>query len=292
MEVDLSDDMALSTSLNRHTWLEPLARLLAEEAGNHLDSQRAAVLEPKLTPLFDKHKIKDVASLRAKLFVFRDSALRAELTEAMLNHETSFFRDPHVFASLGYEVFEYLAEQHRHDRIVSVWSGACSTGQEPYSLAMTLARAKQFTAGSWFFRIKATDISQLVIGRALIAKYSQIEVNRGLPAPNLVEFFRKEGNEYALRKDLLPRVDFHTLDLLRGDYPMQSMDLVLLRNVLIYFDLPTRRLVLDRIAKVLSKSGLLMLGAGESLHNVHPGFQPIQFGEATLYRVNSNVGTS
>jgi chemotaxis protein methyltransferase CheR len=167
-------------------------------------------------------------------------------------------------------------------RRISVWSAAASTGQEAYSLAMLLL---EMGLANWNISIVGTDLSDAVLQRARAGKYLQIEVNRGLPAPLLVKYFKREGLEWQLKEEVRRMVRFEQDDLRRGTSAMGSFDLVFCRNVLIYFDVDTKRKILARIWHSLAPGGHLLLGGSETTLNLDDRFARRPVGTAMLYQV-------
>jgi len=210
-------------------------------------------------------------------------ALEQEVVETLLNNETWFFRDHHVFAALRRDVLPTL-ERSEH-RPLRIWSAACSSGQEPYSIAMI---AHHFFPELWpHVEVFATDISERVLARARSAVFTQLEINRGLPAPMLVRYFEEEGPNWRVRSGLSERVEFSRLSL-NGEWPeLPEMDVVFLRNVLLYFDPETRSKVLDRVRRVLRPDGFLVLGAAEATFPHQDSFAVQSCGDAAYYRVRA-----
>jgi chemotaxis protein methyltransferase CheR len=161
------------------------------------------------------------------------------------------------------------------------WSAACSTGQEPYSLAMTLLDVLPPTVS---FEIRATDLSEQVLARARSGRYSQLEINRGMPAPLMVRHFSRTGTDWEVSKELRDRVSFRTHNLLDPPPAGGKFDVILLRNVLIYFDLPTKKSILGRMRQVLAPDGSLLLGSAETTIGVDPSWERVAVGQASVYR--------
>ena len=208
-----------------------------------------------------------------------------EVVEALTTNETSWFRDVQPFHALVDHVMpEVLTGPARlagPSPVVRIWSAACSSGQEPYSIAMTLADA----APQATLRITATDLSRGMVERARSGRYSQLEVNRGLPAPMLVKHFTRAGADWEVSAALRATTTFLQHNLLDAPPTGGPFDVVFLRNVLIYFDLATKRDVLRRVQQVLRPGGFLLLGAAETTIGVDDGWQRVPVGRGSVYRL-------
>ena len=206
-------------------------------------------------------------------------ALHGKVVEALTTNETTFFRDHHPFEALRSEVLPRLIAGRQRTRNLFVWSAACSTGQEPYSLAM-LIREHFPELKDWDVRILATDFSQAALDRVNLGRYRQLEVNRGLPAPLLVKYFEREGAEWRVRSDLRSMVETKQLNLVEQWPSMPFVDVVMLRNVLIYFDVATKKKILGHVRKIMSSDGVLFLGAAETTLNIDDSFDRMTVGHA------------
>ena len=185
------------------------------------------------------------------------------LVEALIIHETFFFRDP-PFGDVLKQIIAALQVQNVRRKNLNIWSAACSTGQEAYSAALLLKEQLPSFA-DWHLAILATDYSETALKKAKSASYSMAEVNRGLPAAMLMRYFHQSGIVWQLRDEIRSMVEFRRLNLVESWPLMPRQDLILLRNVLIYFDHETRLDILDRIRRQMSPVGYLVLGASESL---------------------------
>jgi chemotaxis protein methyltransferase CheR len=254
-------------------------------------SRSAIVLEPgkeylvqaRLLPLARKQGLDDISALVERL-KRGDAALTTEVVEAMTTNETSFFRDVHPFELLRTEVVPDLLTKRAATRRLHIWSAAASTGQEAYTIAMTLRENFPQLVG-WNVSILGTDLSREVLEKAREGRYAQIEVNRGLPAPMLVRYFDRAGPAWRVKPDLRALVEFKQLNLM-GQWPvMPSMDIVFLRNVLIYFDADTKRDILTRVQRVVAPDGYLFLGAAETTLQFEGMFERVAGARGNCYRV-------
>ena len=209
--------------------------------------------------------------------------LHRRVVETLAISETSFFRDLHPFDELRRTILPELIARRSEERRLDVWCAACSSGQEPYSLAM-LMRESFPMLGVWNVNLLATDFSNAMLRRAREGLYSQIEVNRGLPAPCLVRHFTKDGHEWRVRDWIKQMVEFKELNLIQPWPALPPMDIVFLRNVLIYFDGEARRQVLRSLLRVLKPDGWLFLGGGETTLVLDETFEAVSLGRVVAYR--------
>ncbi len=249
-----------------------LSGLLEHSTGQQLVTGRRWRIETALQPVMRAHGISSLDQLAGMASQAAAHGLRNEVVEALLNHETSFFRDLAVFRSLGEEGLAAFAERREGKRRLRIWSAGCSTGQEAYSIALLFA-SKPDRWDGWTIDILGTDVSPAAIAQARDGLYSQFEVQRGLPIGELLARFDPEGEAWRIRSSLKSRVTFAVHNLL-DTAPAGPFDIVLCRNVLLYFSAERRRVVLDRIASTIAPDGLLMLGAGETVLGQTDAFQP------------------
>ncbi|MDY6937257.1 MAG: protein-glutamate O-methyltransferase CheR [Cyanobacteriota bacterium] len=200
--------------------------------------------------------------------------------------ETSFFRDSDFFNALKSSIFPELMRLRRLDRQLNIWSAACSSGQEPYSLALVLhARFPLLT--NWELQLTASDRSWEMLAKADRGSYSQAEVTRRLPPELLKRYFYRQGDRWQIDESIRSMVQFRYLNLLDPWPTLPPMDLVVMRNVLIYFDKPTRRQILTRVRQVLKPDGYLFLGSTETPFGVDSAFELVRFDRAIGYRLRS-----
>jgi len=259
-----------------------LRDLILKNSAIVLDEQKDYLLQARLGPLIEREGMATWDELVRRLSGPGTQALRQQVVEAMTTHETSFFRDWHPFEAMQTHVFPALAAESK-TRPIHVWSAAASSGQEVYSLAFLAAQQPGLDLSR--LRFVATDISAGILAKAREGRYSQLEVNRGLPARMLLRFFDKEGVDYRVKEQLRRLIDFRLLNLIQPWPALPEMDVIFLRNVLIYFDVPTKRLIVDRIARVLRKGGYLFLGGVESTLNLTDRFAEVHLGKTTCHRL-------
>jgi chemotaxis protein methyltransferase CheR len=261
-----------------------LRTLLHQRTGIRLEEGKEYFVEMRLCSLATDEGFGSPADIIEVLRTEENwGVLHRRVAEALAIAETSWFRDVHPFDELRRSVLPQVIKARQATRELRVWSAACASGQEPYSVAMLL-RDHFPQLVSWRVHVLATDFSTSVLRRAREAVYSQIEVNRGLPAPLLVKWFRKDGLDWRLRDDARNAVEFRELNLTAPWPAMPTQDIVLLRNVLLYFDPPTRRSVLRNVHRVLAPDGLLFLGGGETTVTMDDSFEPVTFGRTVAYR--------
>jgi chemotaxis protein methyltransferase CheR len=256
-----------------------VAALVRRRAGLCLDQSKTYLVQSRLDQLAPALGFTNLAGLLQRLRAGPEDALHMRVVEAMLVHETLFFRDVSLFQALRQQVLPELVQGRR---IVRIWSAACSRGQEPYSLAMMIA--DEFPAAAGNVRIIASDFSAEAIDDCRQASYSQLEVNRGLPARLLVKHFDRDGVRWRLHDNIRRMVELRVINLI-GDWPpMWDLDVILLRNVLIYFDVETKRAILRRIRDRLAPQGTVFLGGAETAVGLDEGYAQIAIGRTFGYR--------
>ena len=245
-----------------------LADLLKRNSGLHLGEGKEYLLESRLLPIAEQFGLKDVADLVRAIREGATPQLALATVEAMTTQETLFFRDMTPFKALKENLLpEALPRRRALHQKVRIWSAACSTGQEPYSIAMLLATQLPAVLPA-DVEIVATDYSAKALARARAGLYSQFEVQRGLPAPMLVRYFTQTPAGFRIADEIRRYVTFQEQNLLHGCAGLGSFDVIFCRNVLIYFDRPVKREVFDRLASALAPGGHLLLGAAETPYGV------------------------
>ena len=261
-----------------------LRQLVHGSTGIVLEGNKEYLFESRLSRILKEEGLPSFDALVTRLKGLPTSAtLRQRVVEAMTTNETLFFRDAQPFEAMRKHILPGLAESRRPERSLAMWSAAASTGQELYSLAM-LVRDLGTRFDGWNVRLVGTDISSDVLARARAGRYSQIEVNRGLPAPMLIKHFKQQGAEWQIKDELRRMCEFRPLNLIEPWPAMPRFDVVMLRNVLIYFDVPTKRQILARIADVLRPGGVLFLGSVETTLNLSSRFAETYLDKVLCYR--------
>ncbi len=251
-----------------------LAGLLRERSGLVIGPDKTYLLEARLSAIMRVHGFKGLEELAAALRMIRSESLIVQVVDAMTTNETSFFRDHAPFEKFRLSVLPALLKARAGQNRLRIWSAACSTGQEPYSLAMLLREQAALLAG-WRIEIVATDLSERVLERARSRTYSTFEVQRGMPVHLLIKYFEQVGGDWRLKSEVGDMVEFRPCNLLGDLRGMGSFDLVFCRNVLIYFDQPTKRTVLSAIGRQMAGDGYLMLGGSESMYGVSDAFADV-----------------
>jgi chemotaxis protein methyltransferase CheR len=254
-----------------------IADLLAARTGQHLTESRRWRVNSALAGIFREHGISNVDQLVCLLASPRTGPespdLSQDVVEALLNNETYFFRDKPTFDQLPQEIIPELARRRLDSKRLSIWSAGCSTGQEVYSLAMLFAEQKDRWHG-WTIELLGTDVSHRAIKAARSGLYSQFEVQRGLGVTQMLRHFDETANGWQIGEYPRRIVQFRQHNLL-GPHPgRQPFDLVLCRNVLLYFDRKTRSAAFDLLANAVAPDGFLMLGAGETVIGQTDRFSP------------------
>ena len=257
-----------------------LARLVHRRAGIVLTQSRRALIERRLAHVLPRFGLKDMAQMMRELRLGQE-ALAGAVTEAMTVNETSFFRDPDLFGRLGRDILPALLEQRGPQKRLRVWSAACAAGQEAYSLAMMLD-SLGLAAEGWSIDLIATDISAEAVARAERGHYSFFETQRGLSDGDLAVWFRAEAGGYTVAPHIRRMVTFRRFNLLDSYGWLDDLDLVLCRNVMIYFDAATKASVLERIADTMAPEGVLVLGDAESARTLNSLYRELP-GDDGLY---------
>ena len=216
-----------------------------------------------------------------------DDGLQVKIVEAMATGETSWYRDIHPFDLLKDLMLPELISRKADQHSLSVWSAASSTGQELYSVAMMLDYFFPET-NEWEVRLLGTDLCESAISRAKLGIFSTLEMNRGLPAMMLAQYFTRREASFQISEEIRKRTRFQTLNLVHDWLPPSKFDIILLRNVLIYFDTPTKRQVLEAIWSKLNDGGYLLLGSTETTIGIADHIVPVQSSGATYYQKRGN----
>jgi chemotaxis protein methyltransferase CheR len=257
--------------------------LLRKRTGVVIDSAKEYLVVARLMPIVRQRKIPSLDTLIDRLRKGIDPSLERDVLSAMMTHETSFFRDKSPFETLRSLLPALIARRRPHKQL-TFWSAACSTGQEPYSLAMLLNEHARDLLGDWRVRILATDYSETVLDRAREGVFSDLETGRGLPPQFLSRYFRQLQGKWSISQDCRRLVEFRCLNL-NDSWPMMPpCDVVLLRNVMIYFDIRTRAALVERVRKVLRPDGFLFLGGAETLIGMDTGYERLTGTGCSYYR--------
>jgi chemotaxis protein methyltransferase CheR len=248
-----------------------------------LETGKQYLVESRLTQVAHREGLPSVREVIDRLRAAPAGPLGRKVIDAMTTNESSFFRDVNPFNALRHTVVPELMRLRAGERALRVWSSACSSGQEPYSIAMLLR--EHFPAlSTWNLRLFATDLSSEMVTRARGGVFSQLEINRGLPAAMLIKYFERHGPDYRVRDELRRTIDFRELNLAQPWGNIGVADVVMLRNVLIYFENDTKRQILARVRQVLRPGGYLFLGTAETTLNLDDTFELVRSDGAVYYR--------
>lgn len=276
--------MSVSVSSNEATILpenyEFLQGYIYRESGIVLEAEKQYLLDVRLMGLAREQGLQSLNDLCALLKATEGAKIRQRVVDAMTTNETYFLRETAHYDALRTTIIPQLCELHADTKRLRFWSAASSTGQEAYSLAMMLL---EMGLEDWNIEITGTDLSTQVVERAQKGRYSQLEMNRGLPSSYLLKYFRRAGLEWEIKEEVRRMAKFRTFDLRSSMSSLGPFDVVFCRNVLIYFDLATKQKIVEGIHGTLFRGGYFFLGSTETGLQVTEKFARCSIGEATLY---------
>lgn len=259
-----------------------LTAAITRLTGFTTDPRRSQLMADRIAPVLASHGLQDPEELALRLRPgVADAALAAALVDAVVINETLFFRDRALFDALRTVLLPTLIDARRERRRLRFWSAACSTGQEPYSLAMLLDEQSRALAG-WTLDVVGTDISRTALAAARAGVYSHFEVQRGLSTHQLLRHFRRLGTGWEISEALREAVTFSERNLLADFRGLGQFDLVCCRNVLMYMDPKRRNEILERIADILAPDGYLVLGAAETIVGLTEAFVALP-GQSSIF---------
>ena len=258
-----------------------IRELVYRESAIAIEPDMKYLVESRLTTLARKSEFRGINDLIERLRSSRNVDLEGRVVDAMTTNETSFFRDSHPFDTLCEEVLPTIASSHS-DPIV-IWCAACSTGQEAYTIAMAILERCPVLAAR--VSIIGTDISREVIAKAQSGRYNRLEVNRGLPAHLLTKYFSQDGLSWEVSQALRDMVQFEEMNLIKDWDQMSPMDIIFLRNVLIYFDPDVKTRILRNTSKYLKPHGCLFLGLSETTLNLQTDYTRVTTDRSHYYKV-------
>jgi chemotaxis protein methyltransferase CheR len=260
---------------------------LRARSGIALEAGKEYLVEARLTAVAVRFGLRSADEVLRRLREHPTADLELRVVEALTTNETSFFRDWRPFEALRTRLLPEAIARRAADRQLDLWSAACSSGQEAYSLGMLLAEhfPGVCAAAGWRVRIHCTDLSTEMVARTRAGRFTQLEVNRGLPAPLLVKHFVQDGEAWVVQEPLRALIHAQAMNLTVPWPALPTMDVVLMRNVLIYFDVATRTAVLERLRRVLRPGGALFMGSAETTSGLHDGFKKDDVNGAVCFRV-------
>lgn len=265
-----------------------VAALARDMAAIVLERGKEYLVELRLSPLA---RAQGFASLEHFIEHLRTRPVERahhQVVDALTTNETMFFRDGAPFEFLRTSLLPALAARPGQARQVRVWSAACSTGQEPYTLAMVMREHPALR--DWEMQIQATDLSLNALALAAAGRYSGFEIGRGLPVELRDKYFTRQGPEWVVRDELRRMIQFRQLNLAQPWLPQAGFDFIFLRNVMIYFDVPTKQQILRRMRDCLRPGGVLFLGTAETTVTLDPQWTPEQHAGAVAYRAVGGAG--
>lgn len=260
-----------------------LCELVKNSTAIALDAQREYLMEARLSTVAQREGFGSVSELLARVRTGGSSQLQWKVVEAMTTNETSFFRDVKPFEALRQVIIPYLIKARQAERKLTIWCAACSSGQEPYTISMLL-REHFPELQNWKVSILATDIATDMLEKSKNGRYTQLEVNRGLPANYLVKYFKKDGVDWQIDESIRKMVEVKRMNLSVAWPLMPPMDLVMLRNVMIYFPVETKKQILKNMRSVMRPDGHLFLGTAETTINLDASFVCESFKNVSYYR--------
>lgn len=262
---------------------EYLRQFVAQHSAILMDADKGYLAESRLTPLAYREGLESVGDLVSLVRRTAFGGLHRKVLDAMMNNETWFFRDHLPFEALRRVIIPELIAERAATRNLSFWSAASSSGQEAYSIAMLLAEEFGGLPG-WNISILGTDLSSAILERAREGRYSQLEINRGLPARYLTKYFTREGPDWILSTNIRNMVEFRELSLAEHWGGLPKFDVVFFRNVLIYFEVEKKREIFRRLPTAMKPDGYLVLGAAETTYGLSEAFARICWGRTAYYR--------
>jgi chemotaxis protein methyltransferase CheR len=258
--------------------------LVYRASGIVLETDKDYLVDARLTGVIRQLGLDSIEKLVQQLRGANTDVLRHKVVEAMTTNETSFFRDIKPFETLKKVIVPELIKKRAGTRSLSIWCAASSSGQEPYSIAMSLCEAFPDLA-KWQLSFVASDLSSQMVNRCKAGKFSQIEINRGLAAALLVKYFRQSGMDWEIIPAMRNMIDFRELNLLLPWPNLRDLDIIFIRNVLIYFDAETKKKILGRIRRLLKPDGYLFLGGAETTLNLDDSFERLPVDRSGCYRL-------
>lgn len=274
----------MTTSVLEPRSFDYIAKLVRDRSAIVLEANKSYLVESRLSPVARECGLDTIERLIEKLQEPNAQGLTQKVVDAMTTNETSFFRDLHPFQALKTTILPNLIKARSSERVLNIWSNACSSGQEVYSIAMMIQESFP-ELGGWKVRLIASDLSTKILEKAKTGLFTQTEINRGLPMPLLLKYFSKQGIQWKLNDEIRSMVEFRPINLIET-FPtaINRMDIVFLRNVLIYFSPETKSAILNRVRASLRNDGCLFLGGSETTMNLNVKFEKQQIGNAVYYR--------
>lgn len=250
--------------------------LLKDKSGLVLPPEKSYLLDSRLMPVAKKWGYPTLSAMTMTLYGVPETELIEDITEAMADHETSFFRDPDIFNTFSAFILPYFANHRKHNKKLRIWSAGCATGQEPYSIAMTVLENLDYFH-SKHVDIYATDMSKAFLDKAEAGKYSQYEVQRGLPVKKLLEYFEPlEKNSWVAKRNLKRMITFDHHNLLETMDYMDEFDVIFCSHVLQNFDKDTQASIIHRMTELLPEDGFLLIAENPDVDQLTGDIKPVK----------------
>lgn len=263
--------------------LTVLAKFIHDRCGIVLDKSKAYLLESRLTPIAEELGCSSFRELYNKALADRSLGVTNKIVDAISTNETSFFRDQKPFEMLKFKVIPDVLD--RGNKALNIWSAACSTGQEVYTIAVTLHELLGASINQYRIKILGTDISDSAIVQASKGVYTQFEIGRGVPQAMLPKYFTRVGASWKIRDELRALALFRKLNLMENFNTVGKFDIIFCRNVAIYFSMENRKKLFAKLAAQLNPKGVLLIGSTESLFGVTDRFTRREYHNSTFYEL-------
>jgi len=276
-----------TTSVAKKNDLIYLRDLILTRSAIVLEPEKDYLLQSRLEPVAKEAGLISLGELVHALRTTPTGPLHEKVVEAMTTNETSFFRDIYPFDAFRDSVLPDMINKRADTRKISIWCGASASGQEPYTIAMVI-REHFPELATWDITFLATDLSTQMLEQCREGKYSQLAVNRGLPAQLLMKYFDKKGMSWRVKKELRNMIDFQPLNLAGRWPPMPKVDIVWLRNVLIYFNVEMKKEIFQKVRDIMQPDGYFFLGGAETTMAIDDHFDRLQYNGTSCYRLGNN----
>lgn len=267
-----------------HEDFQYIQQFIHQQVGISIDSDKQYLVVARLTPLLKEFELETFGQLSEQLRLTSRPEIHSRVIDALTINETFFFRDIHPFEALKKIILPQIIEKRRETKTLNIWCGAASSGQEPYSIAMLLMDLIP-DLDHWKIQFIASDISVSMLKRAEEGMYNQFEINRGLPLPYLAKYFKKSGDHWQIKDEVRKLVQFKRINLV-DPWFLPSMDIIFLRNVLIYFEEDIKKLILQKMEKTLDDEGFFFLGSSETLLGLLHQFERVDISKVNCFKLN------
>ena len=265
-----------------------LRKLILERSGIVFGPGKEYLVETRLAPIIKARKLHSINDLVDKLRTIKNDELLDEVIDALTTNETYFFRDYYPFEALREKIVPLLIKKRQSNKKLNIWCAATSSGQEPFSIAIIIKEHFPQLI-DWEINFMATDISSDMLKRSKTGRFSQLEMNRGLPEPYMMKYFNRIGLEWEAKPIIKDMIRFSRFNLSEPFPLLPLMDIVFLRNVLIYFGVEMKKDILSEVIKIMRKDGYLFLGGAETTLNLNPAFDKLDYQLSGCYYLNQET---